>query len=135
VCNNRKYVAILSNFVFSLAVRFNLIQPWSSIDIESSGGGGGSSLNASTSSTTTQGGATYTSVPGGARAEAERRRAMALEALDRRMASKPTTNATGPSTTGGAGVVPSPVATPEPTDSKNTEGPGVTTESTTDAKV
>ncbi|GAA5836343.1 hypothetical protein JCM3766R1_003495 [Sporobolomyces carnicolor] len=116
----QKYVAILSNFVFSLAVRFNVIQAWSSVDLESSGapGGGGAS-------TTTVAGATYTSVPGGARAEAERRRAMALEALDRRMASKPTTAAPSSSTTtttttttqagGGGGAAPSPAATPEPT--------------------
>ncbi|GAA5904685.1 uncharacterized protein JCM6883_003869 [Sporobolomyces salmoneus] len=99
----QKYVAILANFVFSLAVRFGLIQAWSSVDLESGSTGG--------VATNTVGGATYTSVPGGARAEAERRRAMALEALDRRMASKPTTATQSPAT----GSAPSPAATPEPT--------------------
>ncbi|GAA5941741.1 uncharacterized protein JCM15063_002658 [Sporobolomyces koalae] len=105
----QKYVAILSNFVFSLAVKFNLIQSWSSIDLESGPG--------SSASTNTVGGQTYTSVPGGARAEAERRRAMALEALDRRMASKPPTSSTTPTVAAAAtvGVPPSPAATPEPT--------------------
>ncbi|KAI5479456.1 integral membrane DUF1751 family protein [Pseudohyphozyma bogoriensis] len=58
------YVAKASKVVFDTAVRFRLTQPWT--DIESGSG-----------------------VPGGARAEAERRRAMALKALDQRMASKP----------------------------------------------
>ncbi|GAA5956512.1 hypothetical protein JCM3765_003468 [Sporobolomyces pararoseus] len=120
----QKYVSILSNFVFSLAVRFNLIQPWSSVDIESSGAG----------ATTTVGGATYTSVPGGARAEAERRRAMALEALDRRMASKPAVGATAPGTstpaaTGGVGATsatPEPIEAPtaKPSEVVGTEAPG-----------
>jgi len=83
---------ILSGFVFDLAIKFGVIQPWT--DLES---------GSSTSTTNTVGGSTYTSVPGGARAEAERRRAMALEALDRRMANPKA-----------AAVGPSPSATPEP---------------------
>ncbi|GAA6019968.1 hypothetical protein JCM11491_006724 [Sporobolomyces phaffii] len=126
----QKYVSILSNFVFGLAVRFNLIQPWSSVDLESSGGllsssagSGAGGAASSSAATTTVGGATYTSVPGGARAEAERRRAMALEALDRRMASKPTAAASTPATAaaaaaanplGGGGVGQGSAATPEP---------------------
>ena len=51
--SHRKYIAKLSKFVFELAIRFRLIRPWT--DIESGAGA-------------------YTGVPGGARAEAERRR-------------------------------------------------------------
>ncbi|GAA6035830.1 hypothetical protein JCM8097_005727 [Rhodosporidiobolus ruineniae] len=68
------YISRLTAFVFSLAVRFKLIEPWT--DLESHG------LSSS------QGG--YSQVPGGQRAEAERRRQLALEALDRRLASTPT---------------------------------------------
>ncbi|GAA5952772.1 hypothetical protein JCM21900_005796 [Sporobolomyces salmonicolor] len=68
----QKYVARLSSLVFNLAIKLHVLQPWS--DIESAGSV-----------------ASYQAIPGGAgaRAEAERRRAMALEALDRRMATKP----------------------------------------------
>ncbi|KAK4052530.1 hypothetical protein OIO90_004297 [Microbotryomycetes sp. JL221] len=75
----QKYVAKLSNFVFGLAVRFKILTPWS--DIESSG-------------------SNYTAIPGGARAEAERRRALALKALDQRMAQKPSPNPTNFNGTG-----------------------------------
>ncbi|GAA5916661.1 hypothetical protein JCM6882_001574 [Rhodosporidiobolus microsporus] len=64
------YVSRLTAFVFALAIRFRVIEPWT--DIESAGGSGA-----------------YQQVPGGQRAEAERRRQLALEALDRRMASTP----------------------------------------------
>jgi len=57
-------LTLLGNLVFSLAMRFHLI-PLSSGDVE---------IGA------------YTQVPGSARAEAERRRAMALKALDQRLA-------------------------------------------------
>ncbi|KAF7339318.1 DUF1751-domain-containing protein [Mycena sanguinolenta] len=56
-------LGLLGNFVHSLATRFHLI-PTSSADLESG----------------------YSQVPGSARAEAERRRAMALKALDQRLA-------------------------------------------------
>ncbi|KAL8293554.1 hypothetical protein RQP46_000255 [Phenoliferia psychrophenolica] len=72
----QKYISRVTKFVFDLAIRFRVISPWT--DIESGAGA-------------------YTGVPGGARAEAERRRAMALKALDQRMASssKPATAAGG----------------------------------------
>jgi len=57
-------IHLLANTAFSLATRFRLI-PRSSSDVESGG---------------------YAQVPGTARAEAERRRAMALKALDQRLA-------------------------------------------------
>ncbi|ORY74510.1 eukaryotic integral membrane protein-domain-containing protein [Leucosporidium creatinivorum] len=75
----QKYVARVSLFVFNLAIRFKILKPWT--DIESGSAGG------------------FSGTPGGARAEAERRRAMALKALDQRMAtssSKPS-SAAGPS--------------------------------------
>ncbi|BGP15462.1 hypothetical protein JCM10213v2_003441 [Rhodosporidiobolus nylandii] len=90
------YVTKLSTFVFGLALRFRLIAPWT--DIES---GLGSSTGA--------GG--YQQVPGGQRAEAERRRQLALEALDRRMASTPT-SAPAP-----AAPAPAPAAAPAPSTS------------------
>ncbi|KDR85454.1 hypothetical protein GALMADRAFT_261155 [Galerina marginata CBS 339.88] len=57
-------LTLLGNFVYSLATRFHLI-PSSGADVELGG---------------------YGQVPGTARAEAERRRAMALKALDQRLA-------------------------------------------------
>ncbi|KAJ7161399.1 eukaryotic integral membrane protein-domain-containing protein [Mycena crocata] len=57
-------LSLLANFVHSLATRLHLI-PTSSSDVESG---------------------LYSQVPGSARAEAERRRAMALKALDQRLA-------------------------------------------------
>ncbi|KDQ63280.1 hypothetical protein JAAARDRAFT_53505 [Jaapia argillacea MUCL 33604] len=59
-----KPVTLLANTIHSLATRFHLI-PSAGPDLEAGG---------------------YAPVPGGARAEAERRRAMALKALDQRMA-------------------------------------------------
>jgi len=59
-----KPLTMLGNFVFDLATRFHLI-PASSSDVEIG---------------------SYSQVPGTARAEAERRRAMALKALDQRLA-------------------------------------------------
>ncbi|THH11605.1 hypothetical protein EW145_g529 [Phellinidium pouzarii] len=57
-------ITLLGNFVHPLATRFHLI-PGSGSDVESG----------------------YTQLPGGPRAEAERRRALALKALDQRVAS------------------------------------------------
>ncbi|OBZ79453.1 hypothetical protein A0H81_01206 [Grifola frondosa] len=57
-------ITMLADTSYTLASRFHLI-PSSGVDIESGG---------------------YTQLPGGARAEAERRRAMALKALDQRLA-------------------------------------------------
>ncbi|KAJ7293152.1 eukaryotic integral membrane protein-domain-containing protein [Mycena rebaudengoi] len=61
-------LSLLGNFVFSLATRLHLI-PTSSGDVESG---------------------LYSQIPGSARAEAERRRAMALKALDQRLANTST---------------------------------------------
>jgi len=80
-------VSVLSNTLYSLASRFHLI-PTSGHDVETG----------------------YAQVPGGARAEAERRRAMALKALDQRMAAAPTANgptASGPSRSGSISSKPS----------------------------
>lgn len=60
----------LTDIVFSLAVKCKILKQWSHTDLESGG---------------------YAPIPGGARAEAERRRAMALRALDQRLASNKTT--------------------------------------------
>jgi len=74
-------VSMLADTLYSLATRFHLI-PSGGYDIE----------------------AGYTQVPGGARAEAERRRAMALKALDQRMAGGPSAAAAeGPTTSNNAG--------------------------------
>ncbi|CAE7152649.1 unnamed protein product [Rhizoctonia solani] len=67
-----KPVSALSTFVYTHAIRFKLVHPSGSSapdgnDLELGSGG-------------------YAPLPGGARAEAERRRAMALKALDQRMA-------------------------------------------------
>ncbi|KAF8745217.1 hypothetical protein RHS02_01417, partial [Rhizoctonia solani] len=67
-----KPVSILSTFVYTYAVRFNLVHP------------SGSSVPDGNNVELGNGG--YAPLPGGARAEAERRRAMALKALDQRMA-------------------------------------------------
>jgi len=72
-------VSVLADTLYSLATRFHLI-PSSGHDIE----------------------AGYTQVPGGARAEAERRRAMALKALDQRMAGGPSSSTNGPATSSNA---------------------------------
>ncbi|BGP47508.1 hypothetical protein JCM10450v2_003363 [Rhodotorula kratochvilovae] len=69
----QKYVTIATTFAFNLAVRFRLLPAWG-LDPESGVPGSGSG---------------YAQVPGGQRAEAERRRQLALEALDRRMAAPP----------------------------------------------
>lgn len=63
-----KPVGALSNFVYNLATRVGLVKAYPSLEeYETSGGA-------------------YSALPGGARAEAERRRAMALKALDQRLA-------------------------------------------------
>ncbi|PSR76642.1 hypothetical protein PHLCEN_2v8239 [Hermanssonia centrifuga] len=74
-------ITALGNLVYSLASRFHLI-PLGSSDIEAGG---------------------YSQVPGGARAEAERRRAMALKALDQRLAGGTASPATRTSTGTAAG--------------------------------
>ncbi|KAA1467990.1 DUF1751-domain-containing protein [Dentipellis sp. KUC8613] len=63
-------LGLLANVAHIYASRFHLI-PSSSADLESNG---------------------YSQLPGGARAEAERRRAMALKALDQRLANSSTPN-------------------------------------------
>lgn len=67
-----KPVSMLSTFVYTHAVRFKLVHP------------SGSSAPDENELELGTGG--YAPLPGGARAEAERRRAMALKALDQRMA-------------------------------------------------
>lgn len=69
-------VSMLSVAVYDIAVRLRLVQPYpTSPDLELGGG--------------------YAALPGGARAEAERRRAMALKALDQRLASSSNPNGNG----------------------------------------
>jgi len=65
-----KPISFLANNTYTLATKFHLI-PAAGADVESGG---------------------YSQLPGGARAEAERRRAMALKALDQRMAGSSSTN-------------------------------------------
>jgi len=65
-----KPISVLANTTHMLATKFHLI-PTSVLDVESGG---------------------YSQLPGGARAEAERRRAMALKALDQRMAGSSASN-------------------------------------------
>jgi len=65
-----KPISVLANTTYALATKLHLI-PVSGSDVESGG---------------------YSQVPGSARAEAERRRAMALKALDQRMAGSSGTN-------------------------------------------
>ncbi|ORY27895.1 eukaryotic integral membrane protein-domain-containing protein [Naematelia encephala] len=81
----RPYIAIPAGFVFKQAVKFRLVQSWD----EPMQSGGYSILPG----------------PGGARAEAERRRAMALKALDARLASG--SPAPGTSSTSATAAVPS----------------------------
>ncbi|PPQ99562.1 hypothetical protein CVT24_005350 [Panaeolus cyanescens] len=72
-------LTILGNFVFGLATRLHLIPSSASGDPELGG---------------------YTQVPGNARAEAERRRAMALKALDQRVANNSSPVASNTSNSG-----------------------------------
>ncbi|GAA6007553.1 hypothetical protein JCM10207_006384 [Rhodosporidiobolus poonsookiae] len=67
------YITRLTTLIFALAVRFKLVEPWTDLESAPGSSGGG-----------------YAQVPGGQRAEAERRRQLALDALDRRMATTPT---------------------------------------------
>ncbi|KAI0706116.1 eukaryotic integral membrane protein [Cytidiella melzeri] len=71
-----KPITFLGNTVYGLATKFHLI-PLSGSDVEA---------------------ANYSQVPGGARAEAERRRAMALKALDQQVAGGRNTPPRGPAT-------------------------------------
>ncbi|KAK1925279.1 eukaryotic integral membrane protein-domain-containing protein [Papiliotrema laurentii] len=94
----RPYISKAANFVYSLAVRFKVVQAWD--DAPSTGG-------------------SYAMLPGpgGARAEAERRRALALKALDARLASgSPAPGAAAPSAppTASTSAVPSASAVPVP---------------------
>ncbi|CCM03138.1 uncharacterized protein FIBRA_05259 [Fibroporia radiculosa] len=77
-------LTLLGDTAFTLATRFHLI-PISGSDVESGG---------------------YSQVPGGARAEAERRRAMALKALDQRLAGG-ATSPTPPQRTANSSSAPS----------------------------
>ncbi|WVQ80619.1 hypothetical protein IAT38_002724 [Cryptococcus sp. DSM 104549] len=77
----RPYISVAANQVFKLATRVHLVQPW---DEATSGNAGAYSLLPG---------------PGGARAEAERRRQLAIKALDARLASSsPAPSAPGTST-------------------------------------
>lgn len=73
------FIRKLSEICFAVAVKCKILKQWSPTDLESGG---------------------YAPLPGGARAEAERRRAMALKALDQRLASNksthPSNNAASP---------------------------------------
>jgi len=89
----RKYVAVLANHVFALAVRFKVVQPW---DDATTGGNYGMLPG-----------------PGASRAEAERRRAVALKALDARMASAPIATAST-----SAAAVPPAASVPVPAEVK-----------------
>ncbi|KAM0789129.1 hypothetical protein ACM66B_003182 [Microbotryomycetes sp. NB124-2] len=106
----QKYVSKLTTIVFNLAVKFGVLRAWSDVEM------GGVTM-------TTNAGGTYTAVPGGARAEAERRRALALKALDQRMASKPSPNPQ--SSSGSAGFVAGPSSTTTTTSSSSTSAPAV----------
>lgn len=87
-------IGALGNTVFRLCVRLRLVQPWGE---DGSSGGAYQLLPGPNAG------------PGGARAEAERRRALALKALDARLASAPSAGGPSSSTsaaasTGGAGT-------------------------------
>ncbi|KAI0931733.1 hypothetical protein AcV7_000962 [Taiwanofungus camphoratus] len=100
-------ITLLSNTVYSLATRFYLI-PLSGGDLESGG---------------------YSQLPGGARAEAERRRAMALKALDQRLAGSASSPL--PQRTANGSSVPSrppPTASGDLSPSKKTSADVVVTE-------
>ncbi|KAH9858013.1 DUF1751-domain-containing protein [Lenzites betulinus] len=73
-------ITLLANTAYSLATKFHVI-PTGSSDVEAGG---------------------YSQLPGGARAEAERRRAMALKALDQRVASGASSPAPPPRATNGS---------------------------------
>ncbi|GFZ45419.1 hypothetical protein JCM24511_03145 [Saitozyma sp. JCM 24511] len=107
----RPYIAAAGNHVFKLAVRTKLVQPW---DEPVSG--------------------SYQMLPGpgGARAEAERRRALALKALDARIASSsPAPPSTSPGAAPSTGSVPS--ALPVPAASQGGGAGGSTAASTVTA--
>lgn len=81
-------IGLASNFAHGIFTRLHLIQPWEYTDLES-----GNALNAGLTAAAAGGGgqsaaaATPFTPSGPPRAEAERRRAMALKALDQKMAS------------------------------------------------
>lgn len=87
----RPYISKAANFVHKLAIRVGLVEAWD----EPSQGGSYAMLPG----------------PGGARAEAERRRALALKALDARLASGSPAPSTSPNPPASA-TVPPPVAAP-----------------------
>ncbi|KAF5352652.1 hypothetical protein D9756_005977 [Leucocoprinus leucothites] len=94
-------LTVLGNFVHKLANRFHLVPASSGGDIESG---------------------TYSLIPLSARAEAERRRALALKALDQRLAN--TSAPTGPSSSNAASQVarPLPVAQSKSEDTSPSTG-------------
>lgn len=82
-------LSMLGNTVYKLATRFHLLPTSVPHDIESGG---------------------YSQVPGGARAEAERRRALALKALDQRLANSSSGSPTQSGTSQAQSSRPSPAA-------------------------
>jgi len=77
-------VSVASNVTYAVAVRLHLVRP------------------SPTSNQDLEAGGSYNLLPGGARAEAERRRAMALKALDQRMANSASAQAAGAAGTSAA---------------------------------
>jgi len=75
-----KPVSFLSDVVYKASTRVGIVKAYGPEEYEAS----------------THGNGAYANLPGGARAEAERRRAMALKALDQRLASSPANNANIP---------------------------------------
>jgi len=86
-------IGVASDLAYKLALRLKLVRPFPSSAGDLEGG--------------------YTLAPGGARAEAERRRALALKALDQRLAHNQGSGSNGPAgpaEVAGAPSRPSPVA-------------------------
>jgi len=101
-----KPISILANTTHMLATKFHLI-PAVGSDLESG---------------------SYTQLPGGARAEAERRRAMALKALDQRMAGSSGSNSLAANTQAHSPRVPPPVAAARPDSPAMPSSPAVVKE-------
>ncbi|CAH7675462.1 eukaryotic integral membrane protein-domain-containing protein [Phakopsora pachyrhizi] len=80
----------ISDIAFTVAVKLRLLKQWTPVDLESGA---------------------YAPLPGTARAEAERRRAMALKALDQRLASNKTTVTAAESSINVSDLPPSSTAT------------------------
>ncbi|KAG1885474.1 DUF1751-domain-containing protein [Suillus subluteus] len=94
-------LSMLGNTVYKLATRFHLLPTSVPHDIESGG---------------------YSQVPGGARAEAERRRALALKALDQRLANSSSGSPTQSGISQAQPSRPSP-ATPAPAQNERKSSP------------